>query len=165
VLGDPVNSRDPGGLLIVPADNSGAGLLADFAASGAGARALIDYVEACSATFNVFGGLGVPEPDMCNDDPAYGQTGNGPGQSGWERGDGVDREVDVRVDADRARDLAEGIDPERFAAATLGHELIHAARFCEALTGNPFVSVLEGGGIPGIEDWYTTPFVLSELMR
>lgn len=42
---------------------------------------------------------------------------------------------------------------------------IHAARFCEALTENPFVSVLEGGGIPGIEDWYTTPFVLDELMR
>jgi hypothetical protein len=82
-----------------------------------------------------------------------------------ERGSGANREVDIRVDYDRTTSSADGIDPDRLAAATFGHELIHAALFCEALRSDPAASVLEGGGIPVFDDMWTTVYVINELMK
>jgi hypothetical protein len=153
------------GLVIVPGDNAGAGLLADFAASGDGARQLVDFVDGCSATFNVFGDFGIPDANMCSEDDTYGLTGNNADSKDWERGEGRDREVDIRVDMDKARGMAEEIEPDRLISATLGHELIHAALLCESMESNPDVSVLEGGGIPLVSDVFTTSYVLEELME
>ena len=163
---DPVNRTDPLGLLIVPANNEAAGLLAGFGASGASARQLIDFVDACSVQFNIYGDTGIPDHNMCSEDTRYGATGNSSDGEGWERGRGADREVDIRVDSEKARASTEGgIDADRFADATLGHELIHAAKLCEAMQGDPFISVLNGGGIPLVEDFYATHFVLESLMH
>ena len=56
-------------------------------------------------------------------------------------------------------------DPDRYAFATLGHELMHAALLCEAMGSNANIPVQAGGGIPLFAGAYITNYVLQELMK
>lgn len=141
--GDPVNSTDVSGLLVVPGDASGARALAGLGVSPEG-RALIQYLDASPNVYTVFGDA--PPPfDLPN---AAGIAGNAPGESGHEGPRAYQGVGGANQSGGTCGYAPGGLDIRLFTpagmseVANLAHELGHAAMYETAVTGR--------GGYP---DW------------